>query len=65
MATTAQRLAEILGEEFERDAWGDVDPYLFRVLAEGHELDGEEMKRDVEGLKDVLERVADRLNKEG
>lgn len=30
---TAEDLARMLHEEFERDSWGNVDPYLFEAVA--------------------------------
>mgnify|MGYP001599056953 CR=1 FL=1 len=55
---TSEHLAKILYEEFERDGWGDIDPYLFRYVFEG-DTDAEyaaDMKR-------VLDRVVARLKK--
>ena len=55
---TSEQLAKILYEEFERDGWGDIDPYLFCCVSEG--------VTDVEyaaGMKSALDRVVVRLKK--
>jgi hypothetical protein len=64
---TAIDLARIMHEEFERDAWGDIDPYLFEGLANSLEdpslLDPDETDQttEIEGLAEVLERVVARI----
>lgn len=61
MTIGARELAKLLAEELERDQWGDIDPYLFRMIADGHApTSGHD---DVQGaaLARVLERVAARL----
>jgi hypothetical protein len=57
---TKETLARLLHEEFERDHWGDVDPDLFRHVADPEPEDGN--YDDVMSLRAVLERVAVRLN---
>lgn len=57
---TKQELARILAEEFERGCWGDIDPYLFRRVAEPEDGNDD----DVGGMEAVLERVVARLNGE-
>ena len=55
----AKHLATILAEEFERDRWGDVDPYWFRAVVE------EDMECEyARDLRKVMERVAERINNE-
>lgn len=64
---TIHDLARILHEEFDRDAWGDIDPYLFEGLAKSLEdpslLDPDETDQaeEIEGLSEVLERVLARI----
>ena len=57
---TAARLAKILDEEFGRDSWGYIDPYLFRHI---HQPPGEPDDNDeaAAALRSVLERVAKRI----
>lgn len=57
-----QKLAAILFEEFERDAWGDVDPHLFGMVADGLEDSDDDAAEDAAELKKVLKRVVKRLN---
>lgn len=61
MKVSAQELARLLWEEFDRGAWGDIDPDLFRIVAENNpdEQDGE--NDDIAAMREVLERVASRL----
>ncbi len=54
----AARLAQILHEEFRRDNWGDIDPYLFGET----ELD--DHGEDAESLRKVMERAAKRITEE-
>lgn len=68
-AFTPEELARILQEEFDRDSWGDIDPYLFKIVADGtagKNEDGEqdeESLRDETGMKEVLARAARRITK--
>ena len=60
---TVQQLAQFIHEELEKDAWGDIDPFLFEVLGTSKASpEDEEFSRDVQGMKEVLERVVARLN---
>lgn len=59
---TKEGLARVLYEEFERDAWGDIDPYLFYRVSKPEPEDGND--DDVAGMEAVLERVVARLNAE-
>lgn len=64
---TAQQLAKLIYEELERDGWGDIDPSLFRMIAEGAagvENDDEpfELMDDSAEMEKVLVRVCERLN---
>ena len=56
----ATRLAQILSEEFERDHWGTIDPYLFKTVGQ----DRCEEDEDAPPLRQVMERVAQRINQE-
>lgn len=54
-----QDLAKILGEEFDREDWGDIDPDLFNLVSEGaRDVDSYE---DIVAMEKVLKRVANRL----
>lgn len=57
---TVEKLATLLFESFEEDSWGDVDPYLFKEVAEP--VEDSDHQRDADGLREVLQRVVDRLN---
>lgn len=56
------KLAKILNEEFEKDNWGDIDPYLFHLLSSGNE--DEEDLIEVNALENVLNRVVKRINEQ-
>ena len=61
------RLAQILHEEFKRDNWGDIDPWLFKMVSGTLEVDDtvdDDNAEDAEALREVLERVAKRINEE-
>jgi len=57
---TTQEFAQILSEEFDRDNWGDINPYLFQHIAypPDEEDDNDE---EAQNLKEVLVRVLARL----
>lgn len=57
---TAKELGQILYEEFERDEWGDVDPFYFKDPPKASE---EGNLNRMGGLYEVLDRSAKRLNK--
>jgi hypothetical protein len=62
---TAKRLALLLAEELERDSWGDIDPYLFREVAEDDpDRPATTDPDDAKALAEVLERVTTRLELE-
>ena len=54
---TAETLARYLAEEFEGGFWGDIDPNLFRSVADPGEFLGE----DAEDLKILLQTVVDKI----
>lgn len=56
MRISAQTLAKLLYEEFERNDWGDIDPWLFKYVAE----DKLNEAADARALCDVLRRVLER-----
>ena len=60
MPITAQRLAQLLHEEFDLDNWGDIDPFLFKLVAEGDFAEDD----DARALEEVLVRVVIRLRKD-
>lgn len=57
----AKRLAQILDEEFQRDSWGDLDPWLFKIVAGSQDAEEEE-EENANALREVMERVASRIN---
>ena len=57
---TAKQLGVILYDEFERDAWGMVDPYYFKNPLKSNE---KLFSGDMAGLYEVLERAAARITK--
>jgi hypothetical protein len=57
-----KKLAAILFEEFERDAWGDIDPFLFGMIADGLEDSDDDNAEEAQELKKVLKRAVKRLN---
>lgn len=69
---TARKLAGLLFEEFEKDAWGDIDPVLFGIVADGNthgedrddEDRDEDLETDAQGLEAILERVIKRMETE-
>lgn len=63
---TARELAALLSMELERDNWGDIDPYwIERVGAVSLEDIESDHYNDVEALRKVFERVAERVNQLG
>lgn len=56
-------LAQALSDSFEEDAWGDIDPWLFKVLANkekyAEDLQDPELEHNVNALATVLQRVSD------
>jgi hypothetical protein len=68
--TAVQKFAAILFEEFEKDDWGDIDPTLFGLVADGKEreegIDDDENDPEAQeeafALRGVLERAVARLN---
>lgn len=58
---TSEILGEILAEEFDRDHWGDIDPYLFRPRPE--DWKEHDQADDWAAMYEVLARVCGRLNK--
>jgi hypothetical protein len=62
-AITAERLATLLTEEFEKEDWGDIDPYWFTCACFPPDFDQDNYE-DVEALRGILQRVAWRLNDE-
>lgn len=59
---TARVLARLLWEELEYDSWGDVAPWWIRRVAETEHEDLDEANHDnVEAMRAVLERVAERI----
>lgn len=65
MSITAAELGRILYEEFERDSWGDIDPYYLKnpPKRDDHpDFDPENDGGEMGGLYEVLERAADRIN---
>lgn len=57
---TVKELSAILSASFNQDSWGVIDPYLFEEVVEG--VDDSDHQEDVDGLKQVLQRVVDELN---
>lgn len=53
---TVELLGKLLFEEFERDGWGNIDPFYFQPPEYG------ELTDDYQGLDKVLTRVVKRLN---
>ncbi len=65
---SVRELAAILFEELERDAWGDVDPIYFGMIADGldtpkdpDDCDPEAVER-AQALREVLDRAVKRIN---
>ena len=58
---TPEKLAEVLFEELERDSWGDIEPFLFRMIAEGIDRD-DDQRDEANALKLVLKRACKRPN---
>lgn len=56
--------AKILSEEFDKDGWGDIDPYLFKELAEGAPNPNSDCYDELVALEAVLERVLMRVRSE-
>lgn len=67
-ADPARLLARLLHEEFDKESWGDIDPYWVEMVANG--LDEPEDPDDCDpdaveeakNLKKVLDRVVSRLD---
>lgn len=55
---TTERLAAILSEELEADDWGDIDPFIFKLIA------AREGGQYVPDMREVLDRVVRRLKEE-
>lgn len=56
----AEQLAQILADEFARDSWGYIDPYLFKMVSKGIDPD-DDSAENAEALKEVLDRVVKRI----
>jgi hypothetical protein len=56
---TAKELGVILHKEFERDAWGTIDPDYLKNPPKANEAEPDDMG----GLYEVLERAAKKINK--
>ena len=55
-----KQLAKILYEEFDKDDWGDIDPYCFDVVANGIDSDDDNAEEHI-AVENVLKRVVKRL----
>ncbi|MDO8599736.1 MAG: hypothetical protein Q7S02_06545 [bacterium] len=61
---TAKRLAALLDDEMERDSWGDLNTFLFKMIGEGNLDEEDEHFEDAKALEEVLVRVVKRLRME-
>ena len=68
MELTTRNLARLMSEELEKESWGDIDPYLFEVIAnEADKAEDEVGSNDAaeaSELQRVLDRVIERLKSE-
>jgi hypothetical protein len=55
-----RKLAQIITEELELDAWGTIDPFWIRVVADGYAHNAPQS----EDVERVLLRVTARINEE-
>ena len=65
MMVTGEKLAGMISEELEKDGWGDIEPYWFKVAAGMVEREENEDPENLENgaaLRQALDRVANRLN---
>lgn len=61
---TARQLAAVLAAELALDGWGDVDPWWIHRVAETNVEDpDDDHAEQVEALREVFERAADRINR--
>lgn len=61
---TLKDLARILKDEFGRDGWGDIDPYLFNLASQDPDPEDEgDLHEDAQHMRKVLSRVVQRINK--
>lgn len=60
MRVTTRKLAKLLSEELERDYWGDIDPFLFKMVAQGIDTEDDNAE-DAKALKHVLDRVVEKI----
>jgi uncharacterized protein YukE len=62
---TAELLARIFSEEFERDSWGDIDSHWFAqngISDQEFAKNYKETGSDARALRRLLKRVAKKLN---
>ena len=69
MKERTRRFAELLSQELEAEAWGDIDPYIIAKISEGDLTDegvkdAEQGGNWVNSLAGCLERALDRLEAE-
>lgn len=64
---TAKKLAALLHEELDSEAWGDLDPELFLIIAtegDGYSPDDPTLM-EAKSLEAVLDRCLARLSGQG
>lgn len=57
---TVEHLAKLLSDSFEEDFWGDMDPYWLKEVVEP--VEDSYHAEDAEALRQVLQRVVDKIN---
>jgi len=59
----AKILSQFLYEELEAENWGDIDPYWFKIFANG-DIEDLDNCSEALALGEVLERVVERIREE-
>lgn len=57
---TVGRLAKLLSDSFEEDGWGDMDPYWLKEVVTP--IEDSDHAKEAEALREVLQRVVDKIN---
>lgn len=61
---TTERLAELIFTALDIDDWGDVDPHLIEMVADGCYDEDDEHHDEAEAMRTVLDRVVAKLKQD-
>ena len=62
MNTQVQKFSRIFYEELEKEDWGDIDPYIFKSIADdSYDAEDSVYITEVEAMNTILERTLERM----